>query len=1070
MKTTHLHEWQQSQVRPELITANVRSLDGQAVLERLVGDKLAGFGGWSQQYVTGAVNQVLRRYEQSVNGGWWVSGLDPLNDWAPLDWGQFKADTPDLDYKGKAKKYASPEGQKPRALFLQVSWRVGLKIATHHGYGTAYRQRIRAAFAETFQTTDDRNQALKSGVMTRLLRTVKAMDDGFWVWWLSMPEAPLLITEGAKKAGCALSAGYAAMALVGVNAGYRVKDVLGHPCPPELVEDVQVIATPGRPVYLAFDQDTKATARRRVTGALFRFGGLLAAAGYVVQMVEWSAAQGKGLDDLVANAGAAALHQAIDRALTLDEWRLKVALDNALGTLTPSMQVNTRDLDTLNAASIPEAGIIALRSAKGTGKTNLIADLVADGDSTLALGHRIVLMRNLCRRLGVNYRGDLDRLKGEFINGDGYTLRIGGCVDGTLLAIDLEKFRGCDLILDEFVQLMRHLLTSSTCNKEGARPVLLARFTQLVQAAKRVIVADADLDKPCLDYLAQLRGEGSPLWLLVNDAKVEPWPVTFIEAPDASAITARLMADVAAGQRVFIATDSKAGSQRLDRLINDLEAARLKVLLLNSDTSSGELEKAVIMDPNTTITDYPVVIATPSMGTGVSIEVHHFDQVYGLFWGASSTDADMSQALARVRHPIPRVVWCAKQGRNFSKVGRETNPLRLKKLLQDKANATAQMTAASLGALGTEITHYDWLNPHVDLWARIEADRNRSMLSLRSALKVRLIHEGHHLTLERLDTHQEAKRQMAEARLQIKASEARATAVAANLTATEAKALETAEHLAPDERLALQKWHLAEFYALPLDQVTAELVLLDNHGRYRGQLLELEAFLYPETASAAVVRSVERQTQHHLGLCPWDISTAELRRQVRMRLGLEQWIHNPDEWLSEDEFLTQFATQALTLAPQVKAALNVSLKPDMRPQQILGQLLDQIGLTTTSRQVRQGQQRRTRVYQIDPEAKAQSLAILARRAERRNASAHQTSPPDTPPAIDDHLLGGCDTPTPTEKRHPWLGQPVRWGASLGHWVVLATEGDLATIQLQNPIVQTVSTVPLADLMALDRAG
>jgi hypothetical protein len=416
------------------------------------------------------------------------------------------------------------------------------------------------------------------------------------------------------------------------------------------------------------------------------------------------------------------------------------------------------------------------------------------------------------------------------------------------------------------------------------------------------------------------------------------------------------------------------------------------------------------------------------------------------------------------------VVWCAKQGRNFSKVGRETNPLRLKKLLQDKANATAQMTAASLGALGTEITHYDWLNPHVDPWARIEADRNRSMLSLRSALKVRLIHEGHHLTLERLDTHQEAKRQMAEARLQIKASEARATAVAANLTATEAKALETAEHLAPDERLALQKWHLAEFYALPLDQVTAELVLLDNHGRYRGQLLELEAFLYPETASAAVVRSVERQTQHHLGLCPWDISTAELRRQVRMRLGLEQWIHNPDEWLSEDEFLTQFATQALTLAPQVKAALNVSLKPDMRPQQILGQLLDQIGLTTTSRQVRQGQQRRTRVYQIDPEAKAQSLAILARRAERRNASAHQTSPPDTPPAIDDHLLGGCDTPTPTEKRHPWLGQPVRWGASLGHWVVLATEGDLATIQLQNPIVQTVSTVPLADLMALDRAG
>ncbi|QQE67623.1 hypothetical protein GFS31_43360 (plasmid) [Leptolyngbya sp. BL0902] len=1054
MKHTHFCEWRQSCVKPELITANVSSLAGEAVLECLVGDKLAGFGGWSQQYVTGAVSHVLRRYEQSVNGGWWVSGLDPLNDWAPLDWGQFKADTPDLDHKGKAKKYSSPEGQKPRALFLKVSWRVGLKIATRHGYGQAYRQRMRTALGDT----------------RSLLSAVKAMDEGFWAWWCAMPEAPILITEGAKKAGCALSAGYAAIALVGVNAGYRVKDALGHPCPPELVEDVKVIATPGRPVYLAFDQDTKATAKRRVTGALFRFGGLLAAAGYVVQMVEWSAAQGKGLDDLVANVGTAALHQAIDRALTLDEWRLKVALDSALGTLLPSMQVNTRDLDTLDAASLPQTGIIALRSAKGTGKTNLIADLVADGDTTLALGHRIVLMRNLCRRLGVNYRGDLDRLKGEFINGDGYTLRIGGCVDGTLLAIDLEKFRGCDLILDEFVQLMRHLLTSSTCNKEGARPVLLARFTQLVQAAKRVIVADADLDKPCLDYLAHLRGEGTPLWLLVNEAKVDPWPVTFIEAPDASAITARLLEAVQAGQRVFIATDSKAGSKRLDRLITDLEAARLKVLLLNSDTSSGELEKAVIMDPNTTITDYPVVIATPSMGTGVSIEVEHFDQVYGLFWGASSTDADMSQALARVRQPVPRVVWCAKGGRNFSKVGRETNPLRLKKLLQDKATATAQMTAASLGALTTHITDYDWLNPHVHLWATLEAQRNRSMLSLRSALKVRLIHEGHHLTIERLDTHQEVKRQMAEARLQIKASEARATASAVNLTATQAKALETAEHLDTEERLALQKWHLAEFYAIPLEAVTAELVLLDNHGRYRGQLLELEAFLYPETASAAVVRSVERQAQHHLTLCPWDISTAELRRQVRVRLGLEEWIHNPNEWLSDDDTLAQFAAQALTLAPQVKAALNVALKPAMRPQQILGQLLDQMGLPTTSRQTRQGHPKRIRIYQIDPDAKAQALAILARRAERRNGSDHQASTSDTPPMVNDHTWRGCDTLNLPKTDDSWVGQHVRWGSSLGLWRVLDTEGGSATIQLQNPVVQTVRTVPLADLIALELAG
>jgi hypothetical protein len=854
--------------------------------------------------------------------------------------------------------------------------------------------------------------------------------------------------------------------LVGVNAGYRVKDVLGNRVPPELVEDIKRLVGSGRPITLAFDQDIKPTAQRRVIGALMRFGGLLAAAGCIVTIAEWRPEQGKGIDDLVANHGPNTLHRAIGQALTLDEWRLKLTLDNCLGGVIPSMRVNTRDLATLDPGFIPESGIIAMRSAKGTGKTNLIADLVSGGGETLALGHRIVLMRNLCRRLGVNYRGDIDRVHGEFIDGDGYTLRIGGCVDGTLLAIDPEKFRGCDLVLDEFVQLMRHLLTSSTCNKDGARPVLLARFTQLVQAARRVIVADADLDKTVLDYIATLRGDGAPVWLLVNDAKAEPWPVTFVDAPDASAVTGMLLSAVEAGQRVLVVTDSKAGSKRLDCLIAEVRQAGGpgRVLLLNSDTSGGEVERTVITDPNAHITDYQVVIATPSMATGVSIEVEHFDGVYGVFWGASSTDADMAQALARVRQPIPRVVWCAKYGRNFSKVSRDTNPLRLKKLLQDKTSATAQLTAASLGALGAEITGYDWLNPHVDLWAKIEAQRNRSMLNLRSALKVRLIHEGHHLTIELHGTDRAMREQMAAVRLQIKEAEAAAISAAANLTLSEVTALEKAEAVDPDERLALQKWHMAEFYAVPLDDITADLVLRDNDGRYRGQLRELEAMIYPDIASSADVRSVENQSKHKLGICPWDVSTAELRRQMRQRLNLQSWIDTPDEWQTDSADLASFASDALDTAPQVKAALNVSLRPDMTPQQILGQLLDQMGIATVSRQYRDGGKVR-RAYSVDQDAKDAALAVLDRRAARRSALAE----PVTPPPVYEYEPGGCDSQIPPIERCSWAGQVVRFGTSLSPWVVLSTDADMATIKMQNPVYQTVRTVPLADIACLEVA-
>ena len=92
---------------------------------------------------------------------------------------------------------------------------------------------------------------------------------------------------------------------------------------------------------------------------------------------------------------------------------------------------------------------------------------------------------------------------GRFITGSGYTLRVGTCVD-SLLAINPSAFQGCDLVLDEVCQVLRHLLTSSTCNKQGKRPVLLMRFRELLRSARPVIIADADLDSKAIAYIQQL--------------------------------------------------------------------------------------------------------------------------------------------------------------------------------------------------------------------------------------------------------------------------------------------------------------------------------------------------------------------------------------------------------------------------------------------------------------------------------------------------------------------------------------------------------------------------------------
>jgi hypothetical protein len=194
----------------------------------------------------------------------------------------------------------------------------------------------------------------------------------------------------------------------------------------------------------------------------------------MVAIACWESAQGKGLDDLIVQAGVSAWETAYADALPFSQWQIQQSLERRL-TWPASLTVTTADLATLDPRQLPSTGIVAVCSPKGTGKTKLMSALVAGHARVLSLTHRISLGRHLCTRTGLTYRGDLDKVQGQYINESGYTQRIGSCVDG-LLSLDPARFVGCTLILDECVALVRHLLTSSTCARDGKRPALLARF------------------------------------------------------------------------------------------------------------------------------------------------------------------------------------------------------------------------------------------------------------------------------------------------------------------------------------------------------------------------------------------------------------------------------------------------------------------------------------------------------------------------------------------------------------------------------------------------------------------
>ena len=210
------------------------------------------------QEIDKRLNRNNRRRTKHTNwgdGGWWVSGVDPHNGEPRGIGGQFKPDKPldDRKYIGITESAATP-------LFLDTG------------------------------------------------------DRAYWSTVIASNE-PILITEGAKKAGAALSCGIAAISLPGVSTGQK----LGR-----LREDLVPFFNVGRRITLGFDADVMT--KKEVQQALNRLGRLIAETGANISVVQLPL-ETKGLDDFIVKDGPEAFKQLIKHAATFEEWRESIRDD-----------------------------------------------------------------------------------------------------------------------------------------------------------------------------------------------------------------------------------------------------------------------------------------------------------------------------------------------------------------------------------------------------------------------------------------------------------------------------------------------------------------------------------------------------------------------------------------------------------------------------------------------------------------------------------------------------------------------------------------------------------------------
>ncbi|MDK2410907.1 DUF3854 domain-containing protein [Aphanizomenon sp. PH219] len=963
----HLEELvKNSGINLDLILLNFKSLQGISAYEYLlISDQLPRTN-------TGMIrNAWLQRYHHVTAGGWWCSGLDPLNNWHNMEWGCFKPNQPRQNQKGKSIKYEHPPSTPTRIFCLRIPLQIWQEVG----------QRYNLSLPENITINHDGEA------------------EGFWSWVIKNKIA-IVICEGVKKAAALLTQGYVAIAIPGINSGYRViKDEFGKVTRRQLIPDLAAFTNTKRDFYICFDFETQAKKIAAVNNAISQLGYLFQQQNCPVKVVELPGKE-KGVDEFIIAKSATAFDKIYRQSVDLDIYIAQTKPHTEL-TIPAALTINRPYLGNI---AFPTSGLVGVKSAKGTGKTTALQSIVQQAKNNnqpvLLITHRIILGRFLCDKIGIKWGFEHQEwsIKADEVPVTyplAITPSLGLCVD-SIWKLKPEDWRGAILILDEVEQSLWHLLNSNTCKQKRVK--ILRIFQQLISTILTtgglIIAQDADLSDVSLEYLQTLSGIKLTPWVVVNEWKpAKGWDTTFYDSPNPTPLIHQLELDLIAGRRCYVTTDSRSGRyscETIERYLRErLQKLRREfpeTLVVSSHTTNtpGHAAVDLIAAINQKITDYDTVFVTPSLGTGISIDVQHFDRVYGIFQGVIP-DSEARQALARVRDNVPRVIWCAKRGIGLIGSG-STNYRLLSHWYQENQKENLALLSP-LHKIDVDLPLvYDPI--HLRTWAKLSARVNASIRLYRQSMQDGLIADGHYIQMRSNEVQnnilrdlrlaffatepsdlenrkrliveivkvqkdwaqsrqkaKEIKRKIKDIKQQNQLAAANSVATAKDINYVEYEQLLTKHSLSNAERHQVNKYILRQRYGIV---VTPQLKLQDEKGYY-GQLL-IHYYLTHESEYFHVKDQQEWSQQLLWGegkvFLP-DLRTYTLKVEAMRALGIMQFLEIERVFTENDADLIWLKNVAIQSSRHIKRALGIDLvrgKESVAGIKLLNRLLSLLGL------------------------------------------------------------------------------------------------------------------------------
>lgn len=944
----HWQEWRESAIPDPIIRANLQSLKVEPFGARDEAiDLLYDLDDVGRDNTGRISGSFLRKHNFLNDGGWYARGFD-LRTGNRSDFLCLKPDSPRMDKsKGKPIKYEHP--RRHTEIFVPgVPITEANTIAFKAG-GTIFAQWEK--FLDSYQG-----------------------DPEFAIWEFAKTHpVPCGITEGFKKAASLCGQGYLAIALPGIwnwidPDAEQYLNVKGEKKRhKQLTRYIKPLTQIKREFTFWFDEDSKPSTRIQVNLAQKRLGKAISKEGCRISIVSWEPKSGKGIDDAIARNGSDWLTQAYQERLSLSAWlywnRKLAQVDHRVN----KPFLTKEDIDV-------KAKLVGIQSAKGTAKTEAIADLCQDyirnGIPVLVLSHRVQLAKELSVRFGIdnayNYR--VSTTKGVL----GLTL----CVD-SLHANSQVKFNPHEwdefvLVFDEVEQVIPHALMSNGTDIAKHRIEALTNVSALCQGASKIILSDADLKDDSIRYINSLTG-GCSQSIICNDFQKAKGRKA-ISYPSPESLFKSVQESVQRGEKILIPTDAQQekstwGTINLETALREI-APDKKILRLDAQSISDEYHQGfrAIDYLEELIQEYHIVIYSPVLSTGVSIDLPgHFDAIYSFNHGTQSENSTR-QFLARLRDDIPIHLFLNPIG-NGKIAGGETEKNEV--LRSTKAKTKRNISnLEKMDYRGIEMTGFA---QHVDTYATYVATHNLGLSSYREIVLEGLRREGYSIT-HYDDLSPEDKTEIREGMNEIRDNNyQRLVDAIVNIDSpdeTTLKQLESKQELTEAERHQLKKGKLEQRYGVEVDE---ELVTQDDKG-LNPQL----KFLFWLTVGRDYVAERDKQKAESYsektegqGYEP-DFNNTQYQSKIQAIEALK--IHEilalegqtmTNESLSWWWEHIKSLIASPTIQQQIKIFLGVTLSEKETPIQNLRRLLKKIGRKLTRQKQLGFNQGRQRVYKLE---------------------------------------------------------------------------------------------------------